>query len=170
MKKLLWLIYIQPLHRIVICTILLVVLWGYLGKKEKKKRWWKILNSAAFAGIAMAIFYMTIYTRENGTKEAILSPFYTFREAKIQPELYRTMLMNVALFVPIGLSLPFALQKIKYPLIVTIVVAFLLSTCIEAVQYVYTLGQCEVDDVIMNTLGAVIGSLAYIISGRRENC
>lgn len=170
MSKLFWLIYIQPLHRIAICMILMVMLWGYIGKKEGKKRWWKILNFVAFAGIVTVIFYMTVYTRGESTEEAVLIPFQSFRAAKIQPELYRSMLMNVFLFFPIGLSLPNALTKWKFPVLITIVVAFFFSTGIEYIQYHYGLGKCEVDDIIMNTLGATIGSLAYMISRKDFFC
>lgn len=77
------------------------------------------------------------------------------------------MLMNVFLFVPIGLSLPFALSKKKHPVIITMIAAFLFSVSIEAIQYYFALGLCEMDDVIMNTLGAMIGTLAYFLSSRR---
>ena len=48
------------------------------------------------------------------------------------------------------------------------IAAFLFSISIEAIQYYLALGLCEVDDVIMNTLGAMIGTLAYFLSSRRE--
>ena len=115
MNKLFWLIYIQPLHRIVIFMILAAVLWGYLGSREQGSRRWRILNTAVFAGIAAVIFYMTVCARGEETAEAVLVPFQNFREAREQPELYRSMLMNVLLFFPIGLSLPFVLGKWSCP-------------------------------------------------------
>ena len=100
MNKLFWLIYIQPLHRIMIFMILAAVLWGYLGNREQGSRRWRILNAAVFAGIAAVIFYMTVCARGEETAEAVLVPFQNFREAREQPELYRSMLMNVLLFFP----------------------------------------------------------------------
>ena len=47
------------------------------------------------------------------------------------------------------------------------IAAFLFSISIEAIQYYLALGLCEVDDVIMNTLGTMIGTLAYFLSSRR---
>ena len=164
MSRLFWLIYIQPLHRIVICMILAAALWGYLGNRERGSRRWRIINAAIFAGVVTVIFYMTVYTREEGTAEAVFIPFQSFREAKTQPELYRTMLMNVLLFFPIGLALPFVLGKRKLSVPVTVAAAFLLSALIEYLQYRYRLGRCETDDVIMNTLGALAGCAAYWIS------
>ena len=155
MNKLFWLIYIQPLHRIMIFMILAAVLWGYLGNREHGSRRWRILNAAVFAGIAAVIFYMTVCARGEETAEAVLVPSQNFREAREQPELYRSMLMNVLLFFPIGLSLPFVL-------------ACLSSAGIEYLQYRYSLGRCEVDDVIMNTLGALLGCSARWISHSRK--
>ena len=45
--------------------------------------------------------------------------------------------------------------------------AVLLSAVIEAVQYVFNLGWCEIDDVICNVLGAAIGfGLWKLIKGK----
>ena len=155
MNKLFWLIYVQPLHRIMIFMILAAVLWGYLGSREQGSRRWRILNAAVFAGIAAVIFYMTVCARGEETAEAVLVPFQNFREAREQPELYRSMLMNVLLFL---------LGKWKLSVPVTVVLACLSSAGIEYLQYRYSLGRCEVDDVIMNTLGALLGCSARWIS------
>lgn len=163
MQELFLQIYRQPLHRIVLCMIFLVFLWGYLGHREKGRWRWVLGNGALFLGMVAVIFYMTVYARGEGVSEAVLVPFQSFREAKIQPELYRTMLMNVFLFVPVGLSGPFVLGKWKFPVFTTVAAACLFSAGIEYLQYRYSLGRCEVDDVIMNTLGAGIGCLAWYL-------
>ena len=86
-----------------------------------------------------------------------------------QPEMYRSMLMNVLLFEPIGLTLPFALSyKFQKKAMITIGFGFLLSAVIEIIQYVFFLGRTEVDDVICNTLGCAIGTGAYLIYKNRE--
>ena len=161
MHELFLLIYRQPLHRIVICMILLILLWGYLGFREGCSLRWRLGNLAVFACMVAAIFYVTVYTRGESASEAVLLPFQSFREAKIQPELYRSMLMNVFLFLPIGLSLPFVLGKGRLSVFITVTAALSFSAGIEYLQYRYALGRCEVDDVIMNTLGASVGCLAY---------
>lgn len=166
MGRVFWMIYIQPLHRIIIFMAFMVILWGIFGKKGKNKQWWCIINAVVFVCAVLLILYMTIYSRSEAAKEAILIPFYSFILAREQPELYRSMLMNIFLFVPIGLSLPFVLSKKKHSIIMTMITAFLFSASIEAIQYYFALGLCEVDDVIMNTLGAMIGALAYFLSSR----
>ena len=110
----------------------------------------------------------TLYARAGSGTELILTPFQSFQEAKIQPERYRSMLMNVFLFFPLGLSLPFSLpEKWKLKSLSTILFAMALSICIELAQYHYQLGRAEMDDVICNTVGSVIGSMAYLFTRKK---
>lgn len=160
MGHIFWKIYIQPLPVVVMGMILLVILWAVMGKFFGGRLWWRLFNGAVFFGIVAVILYMTVYTRGENPQEPALDPFQSFLEAKIQPELYRTMLMNVFLFEPIGLLLPQILPKKAHPVVITVVFALLLSIGIEAAQLHFHLGRCETDDVIMNTLGAILGTVS----------
>ena len=74
--------------------------------------------------------------------------------------------MNVFLFVPMGLALPFALpEKMPHKVLVSVLCAVILSTMVEILQYVFHLGRAETDDVICNTLGAAIGTFAFMLDG-----
>lgn len=157
-------IYVQPLHIIGALMIVLLVLWVVLAEKAGGRLWWKLFNGAVFGAAAAVILYMTVYARGESPQAPVLIPFYSFVEARVQPEFYRSMLMNVFLFEPIGLSLPNILPQKAHPVVLTVLFAMLLSIGIEAAQFYFSLGRCETDDVIMNTLGAAIGGLAY---GRR---
>ena len=162
MKRLLWSIYIQPLHKTVTAIVVWVAIWALVGSRAGKKRWWRIGNLAVCLGIVAGILYATLYSRVESGNAVILTPFYSFLEAKSQPELYRSMLMNVYLFVPLGLSLPYVLSG-RFRVPVTILLGLTLSVAVEWIQYRYGLGRCEADDVIMNTLGTAIGSMAWVI-------
>ena len=161
MARLFWRIYVQPISAILLEMALLPILWVAMEKKVRDPLRCKLYNAVVFLGIVAAILYTTILGRSENAQEPSWIPFYTFVEAKLQPELYRTMLMNVFLFQPIGLALPNLLPKKAHPVAVTVVFAMLLSIGIEAAQFHYHLGRCEIDDVIMNTLGAAIGAAAF---------
>ena len=113
---------------------------------------------------------MTVYARGEETGEAILVPFHSFQAAQDQPELYRSMLMNVFLFVPIGLTLPFVLGRGWFAGFFTVATALAFSAGIEYLQYRYGLGWCEVDAVIMNALSAQLGCLAHWMFRNWERC
>lgn len=75
-----------------------------------------------------------------------------------------TLWLNAFFFLPLGLSLLYILpEKIRHKAATTIMVALVFSTLIEAVQYIFALGLCETDDVIMNTLGAANDTVSYIV-------
>ena len=170
MNELFVFIYCQPLNRLGFLMLLGIFLWGWLGFREGNRLRWRLLNGVLFLGCAAVIFYMTVYTRGESADVAVLVPFQSFREARLQPELYRSMLMNVFLFVPLGMSGPFVLGKGRWTPFLTVILALAFSAGIEYLQYTYGLGKCEVDDVIMNTLGALLGSRAHWLYRHWERC
>lgn len=124
---------------------------------------WCAINIILFFLSITVILYITLFSRHSTIKEIVPIPFYSFVEAQQQPEMYRTLLMNVFLFIPFGMSLPFVLPfRWKHTIVITIIAAFILSVGIEALQYILSLGRCEADEIIMNTLGAFIGSCAFL--------
>lgn len=165
MGKLIWWIYVQPLKNIILTMLVLPIVWTALHQILRKHQLlWKAINIVTLIISLAAIIYLTLYHRGESEYDVILTPFHSFIEAQIQPELYRSMLMNVFLFEPLGLSLSGLLPKKWYSLAITVVVGMLFSIGIEAAQFYYGLGRCEVDDVIMNTLGCAIGMVPVILA------
>lgn len=159
-------IYRQPLGRIRLWILLLIVAWAVGRHYFRDKLWWRIGNVVGMAISVYGILLFTVLRRGTESLEpAMLIPFHSFVEAQSQPEKYREMLMNVFLFVPFGLTAPNVISRMKrlWPVVLTVVSALMLSVAIEFTQYYFHLGRCEVDDVIMNTLGATIGTVSWLI-------
>ena len=154
----------MPLECLVLMMLLATVLWPFTKKAFGKKCIWRCGNLMVSICMILAIHAVTLLSRNSEGVELILNPFHSFLEAKTQPEIYRSMLMNVFLFFPLGLTLPFALpEKWNRKVLPTIAFAFTLSFVIEFLQFHYHLGRTETDDVICNTLGAAIGTLSYTL-------
>ena len=159
-------IYTQSLVWVIVFMAATLVVWGTLGNRIPTRHWWRTNLLLTIAAVA-AILYTTLMTRESGPSLVVLKPFTKFATARIQPELYREMLMNIFLFFPLGLTLSNALpQRLNrwVRIDITTLFACLLSTVIEYTQYHFSLGMAETDDVICNTLGAFIGSTSLIIA------
>ena len=77
--------------------------------------------------------------------------------AQYTNEFYRELFMNALLYYPLGLLLTVLVGPWS------ILVAFLLSLLIESWQYFAGTGLAQGTDVIMNTLGAAIGALPFLI-------
>lgn len=67
---------------------------------------------------------------------------------------------NILAFVPMGFVLPFLLPKMQRVRSV-ILIAFGVSLCFEGIQLLTGIGQFDVDDVLLNVLGATAGWLMY---------
>ncbi len=160
-------IYCRPLIEIILAIPIIVISWTILAcvlYKIKKHKSFESLNMMLLVIFLFSIVYSTIASRTQEVTRPQLIPFYSFIEAKVQPEIYRSMLMNVFLFVPLGLTMPYALPNtVKHKVKTTVLAACALSATIELVQLLFHLGRCETDDVICNTLGAAIGTLSYCI-------
>ena len=83
--------------------------------------------------------------------------------------LLKKALTNLVIMTSISIlasTLFFLISPLRRKEPTTILIAAAFSTCIEAVQFIFKLGLCETDDVIMNTLGAAIGTLSYVATQR----
>ena len=69
---------------------------------------------------------------------------------------------NIIAFIPFGIYLPYTSES-KLGFISTFLYTFSLSLTIELVQLITKVGSCDVDDIILNALGGVIGYLVWYI-------
>lgn len=66
------------------------------------------------------------------------------------------LLGNVVMFIPLGFFQPYLLERLRkwYK---TMLITLVLILAVEAVQYITLLGSCDVDDLLLNTFGAMLG-------------
>lgn len=160
------LIYTMPLYKVCLVMVLLLVLWAYYRAYLPKKLF-TAMNLCLLVTSVFAVLYLTVFSRKVGIYDVVLVPFSALSEAKAEPERYRSMLMNVFLFFPIGMACANAFpdkMKVWHRVILTVVIGLALSTAVEYIQYRFSLGMAETDDVICNTLGALVGSLSVILA------
>lgn len=140
-----------------------VFAWGY--RRYHEQRWCKPITVLLLAVFIAAIYTFTLV--RGGEKTALepsLTPFASYINVWNggNPERLRSNFMNVVLFYPDGLLTAILLPKKWRPVLricLTVLLFALMSAGIEYAQYVLALGLSEVDDVIHNTLGALIGAV-----------
>jgi glycopeptide antibiotics resistance protein len=71
---------------------------------------------------------------------------------------------NIAVFIPFGIIMPIIISKRKRnnPIFAIAIGAILLSLSIELIQYIMSVGVFDVDDLILNTIGALMGYFMYV--------
>ncbi len=122
---------------------------------------WRRLNQGLTVLSVVAILTAVFANREVGEYRVILRPFASFAAARIQPEYYREMLMNVFLFVPLGLTLGSAWPERwgkGRRLGMTVLCGAILSLSIECFQGLLSVGTAETDDWIRNVCGTLWGA------------
>lgn len=102
------------------------------------------------------LFCSTVLFRMTGTSSRYdFQPFWSYS----RPDLLVENIMNVVVFVPVGLLLGIAIKNIRWWQVLLIGCG--ISVSIETLQFVFMKGFSELDDVMHNTLGCLVGFLIY---------
>ena len=113
-----------------------------------------------FIGYVFLVLCTTIFFREDTyEKRYMLRPLWSY--TVLFNKLLAQIIMNILLFIPIGLFIGGALKKKL--LLNAMGIGFALSFFIELTQLVSTRGVFNIDDIIHNTLGCIIGYLCFFI-------
>ena len=120
----------------------------------KGKKAWRGVAKLLLVEYAFLIYCSTVLFRAaKELREYDFTPFWSYS----RPDLLIENIMNVVVFVPVGFLLGFATERGKRGWLVALLIGAGLSIGIETLQLAFKLGFAEVDDVMHNTLGCVIG-------------
>ena len=134
---------------------------------------WRWIAGGTLTVLVPVILRTTLRRSGSGVSQHRLQLFQSYREAALtgKVEIYRSNFMNVALFFPAGLLIAALLPR-RWPRwvrsLVTVLTLAMASIAIEYLQYSYNLGKCEADDVMHNTLGALLGSLCGVVEFQKR--
>lgn len=78
---------------------------------------------------------------------------------------FLNFVMNIVAFIPFGFFLPFlSYNRGKKKFTYVIFCAFSFTLLIELTQLVLKVGTFDVDDILLNTIGGLIGFILYVIA------
>lgn len=69
---------------------------------------------------------------------------------------------NILAFMPYGFLLPLLNRAYRKPYII-IILSFLFSLIVETAQLLLRVGVFDVDDILMNSLGGILGYLTFLV-------
>ncbi|MBQ6890906.1 MAG: VanZ family protein [Oscillospiraceae bacterium] len=128
-------------------------------KGEKKFPWGRVALYLLLAGYLFILVSATLLRRTGGfRREYNLHFLRAWLEAwnNFSVKNWANVLLNVALFVPLGALLPLLWKKCR-KWYVTVPIGVAASLAIELVQLAISRGICDVDDLFANSLGAAMG-------------
>lgn len=86
---------------------------------------------------------------------------YILKRSLISPKIFITNIIgNVVAFMPMGFLIPI-IQKNSKSFWMVLVGSSIISLFVEIMQYVFSVGSFDVDDVILNSLGGAVGYIIY---------
>lgn len=130
------------------------VLWISFTEKGKRAKICQC-SLAMFAGYLFLVLYTTIFRRETlGHTECQLSPLWSYHV--LNYTILSQNVLNVILFIPLGFF--GVLLFDKWQGMKTVGLGCGISMMIELTQLLTRRGVCNIDDVIHNTAGCIIGS------------
>lgn len=87
--------------------------------------------------------------------------FWRYRDSLGMAAVVKNLLGNVLVFVPFGFFMPLASRYRSF--LVTAFDGFALSLCVETFQILTKVGSFDVDDLLLNTLGGILGYILFVI-------
>lgn len=112
---------------------------------------WRKINVAFLTAYCLIIFSVVVLSRETGNYSNNFILFYKYRQG-----INEQILANIMMFIPMGVLL----TNINWKLLL---IGILFSVTIEYSQLWFNRGMFDVDDIVSNTIGLVIGSVVVLL-------
>ena len=121
--------------------------------------------------------YQTKMLLEISISQSDCGDMTLFQTWGVTPQEHAFVIENILLFVPFGVLFPLAVagskngdgRAVDRLSKCTVLFGFLCSVCIETVQLITERGYCQLDDVVMNTLGSLAGYIIFLIIKKMKN-
>lgn len=166
-------VFPEILFLIVFCSVFIWLKTKFKSNGAQKAN--KILWTALLLIYAGILLWTALISRTgNESRSLNLTVFssYKFMLGFYNSfDIFKQIVDNILVFVPMGMLLPAAYeakQEIKTYVFV-VFSGLVMSLVIEVLQYVFSIGYSEIDDVINNVWGCAIGCGVYAFTGKVES-
>lgn len=143
----------QPLSYLLPAIVITTMGLGVYKMWRKEKA--KIVPASVLLIVYIEILMQTaFFSREPGSRKQIdLNLFGTWGET---PVAHAYFIENIIMFIPFGVLVPMVFKQMR-KMRICVLVGFLFSCGIEISQFTTQRGYCQLDDIVTNTVGTLIG-------------
>ena len=129
-----------------------------LLKGQKVIGWRVFLWCGIFFCYLSVVIGVTLLSRSFRTDRAIQPLFYSYRDAWINfsNAAWRNIILNICMFIPFGIWLPLGIKGFRKFWRIYLA-GFTFTLFIEHIQLFFRFGIFELDDILGNTVGTMIG-------------
>lgn len=146
------------------CVFLPCLIYQYFSLRKKQEK--IFISSMLWRFIFLFYLYLVIDVTGVGTLEDLLSYPELIRPEEINLVPFQSgvgllNLLNIIMFTPLGFLLPLVWKQCRKP-VVSVLLGFQFSLMIELLQ-LFNHRATDIDDLLMNTLGAFVGFLIWLL-------
>lgn len=161
-------------------TLVLIIGMVYLGIYKKCMKGNKSLSVGKLGIWITFIIYLVVVLGATLLRPSYMEPifywrlFSSYKAAWVSASYieWRNLILNILMFVPLGIYLPLLFHRLNKCYQVY-GIGMLLSISIEVIQWKRGSGVGEIDDILNNSLGCIIGYgiflMIYMIGTRKSN-
>ncbi len=119
------------------------------------------------AAYLLAVLYITIFMREEGAYSTVQMEVFNWTSEN-GVESFQHILLNVVMFVPVGMLYPLLTDGDQGKMISSVSFGMMFSVWIETGQLILRSGTCDIDDILSNSLGCLIGGILTVAGMQRR--
>lgn len=143
-----------------------------ISSMDANRRRRRLVAGILFIVYFIVLFYFLFFSEEMGrtysgreyhynlTPFREIRRFIRYRHVLGEKAVLLNIVGNIAAFVPFGVFLPIFSRRC-HRFFYTALYSFELSLLVELLQMIFKVGSFDVDDLILNTLGGILGFLIY---------
>lgn len=128
--------------------------------------WLLLARRPNVAGVPFSVYF---HTHFNPVPLRTIRRFSRLLKPPVRPYLLRiairNLLGNIVLFIPLGYFLPAVSASLR-KFYLTFLSVVIIITTIELAQLFFMVGTCDIDDLILNLLGASLGYGLFRLTNR----
>ncbi len=132
-----------------------------LKRNQENNQVWHRLILYGVLGLYIIILLILLFGKASSMRTINLVPFHTIADylSHDKPLGISNVIGNVVLFIPMGVYL--ALFRPNKKQMGSLLYILLASAAIEVTQYILQVGAADIDDVILNGIGGLLGIALY---------
>ncbi len=143
---------------LIVVLILINVLW-YQFRRCLLLSPIKVICLGLFVAYIYTLLQQTYFSRPPGSRNTISLILGETWQGGVRSKAY--VIENILMMIPFGILLPIVLRPAEN-FFCCIPLGFFLSVSLEYAQFLSRRGHMQVDDVVMNVIGTVIGYLFFV--------
>jgi glycopeptide antibiotics resistance protein len=137
-----------------------------LHKKKEKIRIGLYILFIMYLCLMIWEVFVGPYRSYSGVRRYNLYPFKTVMEFILNSAKYTfqaifiNLVANIITFIPLGFFISLLFRRF-FKLINIVLCCLSIIICIEVAQFILNVGVLDIDDIILNTIGCVLGFMVY---------